>query len=229
MARGSTQVRVLLESGAQRVFATALDWPGWSRSGRSETAALESLTAYAKRYRRVAAAAKLEFPAAIESGRVHILARVKGTTTTDFGTPDAAAPGDDQPLSLEDLRRSIALLEASWRIFERSLARATGRPLATGRRGGGRTLDKIAHHVLEAQAAYLGRLGWAFKLDATTPPAAEMRRAREQTRAGLEAAARGEIPPRGPRGGRRWTARFFLRRAAWHLLDHAWEIEDRSA
>jgi hypothetical protein len=26
-----------------------------------------------------------------------------------------------------------------------------------------------------------------------------------------------------------WTPRYFVRRAAWHALDHAWEIEDRSS
>jgi hypothetical protein len=31
----------------------------------------------------------------------------------------------------------------------------------------------------------------------------------------------------GPRGGVHWTPRYFVRRAAWHMLDHAWEIEDR--
>ncbi len=24
-----------------------------------------------------------------------------------------------------------------------------------------------------------------------------------------------------------WTARSFVRRVAWHTLDHTWEIEDR--
>ena len=28
--------------------------------------------------------------------------------------------------------------------------------------------------------------------------------------------------------GRRWTPRYAARRIAWHALDHAWEIEDRS-
>ena len=32
---------------------------------------------------------------------------------------------------------------------------------------------------------------------------------------------------KGPRGGVRWPARYFVRRVAWHILDHAWEIEDR--
>jgi hypothetical protein len=45
---------------------------------------------------------------------------------------------------------------------------------------------------------------------------------------GIAASARGEIPAKGPRGGTRWTPRTFIRRSAWHWLDHAWEIEDRS-
>ena len=45
---------------------------------------------------------------------------------------------------------------------------------------------------------------------------------------GLEQALAEGIPEKGPRGGARWSARYFVRRAAWHVLDHAWEIEDRS-
>jgi hypothetical protein len=50
-------------------------------------------------------------------------------------------------------------------------------------------------------------------------------------RAFLDAAAsraRGEVLDQGPRGGLRWSARYAIRRSAWHSLDHAWEIEDRS-
>ena len=38
----------------------------------------------------------------------------------------------------------------------------------------------------------------------------------------------GELPSRGPRGGVIWPPRYFVRRVAWHLLDHLWEIEDRA-
>ena len=31
-----------------------------------------------------------------------------------------------------------------------------------------------------------------------------------------------------PLGGRRWTTRYAAGRIAWHVLDHAWEMEDRS-
>jgi hypothetical protein len=44
----------------------------------------------------------------------------------------------------------------------------------------------------------------------------------------LAVAARGEEPQPGPRGGRVWPAHYFVRRVAWHVLDHVWEIEDRA-
>jgi hypothetical protein len=47
--------------------------------------------------------------------------------------------------------------------------------------------------------------------------------------AALTERARGVPPPENPR--RRagyWSVRYFVRRSAWHALDHAWEIEDRA-
>jgi hypothetical protein len=35
------------------------------------------------------------------------------------------------------------------------------------------------------------------------------------------------LPPEA-RGGSRWSPRYAIRRSAWHSLDHAWEILDRS-
>lgn len=31
-----------------------------------------------------------------------------------------------------------------------------------------------------------------------------------------------------PIGGRKWPPRYAARRIAWHVLDHAWEIEGRA-
>jgi hypothetical protein len=44
----------------------------------------------------------------------------------------------------------------------------------------------------------------------------------------LKARAAGELPDTGPRGGKRWPVVTAVHRSAWHALDHAWEIEDRS-
>jgi hypothetical protein len=43
-------VPVYLEIGGKRAFAGAVDWPGWSRSGRGEQEALEALIANGPRY-----------------------------------------------------------------------------------------------------------------------------------------------------------------------------------
>jgi hypothetical protein len=43
----------------------------------------------------------------------------------------------------------------------------------------------------------------------------------------MQAGRNGELPKEGPRGGKIWPVRFYVRRAVWHTLDHAWEIEDR--
>jgi hypothetical protein len=32
---------------------------------------------------------------------------------------------------------------------------------------------------------------------------------------------------RGAAAGSWWTVQFLIRRCAWHMLDHAWEMEDR--
>ncbi len=49
-------VPVYLELGSKRVFAAAVDWPGWCRSGKDERQALDALLAAAPRYaaRRIA-------------------------------------------------------------------------------------------------------------------------------------------------------------------------------
>lgn len=62
MSRGAGTVRVSLEAGFRLTFASALDWPGWSRSGRGEEAAVEALRGYAPRYAPVAVEAGLEAP-----------------------------------------------------------------------------------------------------------------------------------------------------------------------
>lgn len=47
-------IAVALEVGMRRVLASALDWPGWCRSGRHEDLALDALAAASGRYAPVA-------------------------------------------------------------------------------------------------------------------------------------------------------------------------------
>jgi hypothetical protein len=94
--------------------------------------------------------------------------------------------------------------------------------LRRGPRGGGRDRDALVAHVRQAEAGYAGKLGLPGR-----------RGDDEGLRPALLAvlAAPGCYDPRarGPRGGRRWPLRYAARRVAWHALEHAWEIEDRSS
>jgi hypothetical protein len=207
---------VYLEVGAKRTFAGALLWPGWCRSGRDEASAIDVLLGYAPRYAAALRGSRLGFRA---SSDVCVVERLRGDATTDFGAPSAAPSADAEPMTDADLRRAQALLRACWRALDAAADAAAGKPLRTGPRGGGRDLDGIVEHVLGADGAYLSRVG--VKLGE-----GELDHARHTILDGLAAAVRDGVPP-APRGGARWSPRYFVRRVAWHVLDHAWEIEDR--
>jgi len=217
---------VYVERGTKRTFAGAIEWPGWCRGGKDEASALDALLAYAPRYARVVARNRLGFRAPKDAAGLDVVEHLKGNATTDFGVPGLPPTADSRPMSAADLRRHRAILEACWRALDGAAESARGRTLRKGPRGGGRSLAKIVHHVLEADAGYLGALGWKYRLDGSGPKAVELTRAALLD--GIAASARGEIPAVGPRGGVRWKPRFVVRRSAWHVLDHAWEIEDRT-
>jgi hypothetical protein len=219
---------VYLEEGRARVFAGALEWPGWCRSGKDEATALDALARYGRRYSKVLRGTRLGYAAPHGAGELRVIERLEGDATTDFGAPSIAPATDARPLDGADLERSVRILGACWRGFDRAVERAAGGTLAKGPRGGGRELDAIVGHVVGAEASYARALG-AKPPSTERDPAGVAHEVRGVIVGTLERAAAGEIPERGPRGGRRWPARYFVRRAAWHVLDHAWEIEDRSA
>jgi hypothetical protein len=222
-------IAVSLERGDKRTFATAVDWPGWARAGRDDASALQALLDSAPRYARVVAGTTLGFEAPTNVSAFTVVERHAGSATTDFGAPAAELDGDASAVTASELARMRALIEASWRAFDGAAKKASGKALAKGPRGGGRPLDDIARHVRDAEAGYLSALGSPFKADPRDNPASQLKRARAAVLEDIAASARGEFPAKGPRGGKRWTARFFARRLAWHALDHAWEIEDRTA
>ena len=220
-------VGVVLEVASKRSFASAIDWPGWSRGGRTEDEALEALLAYAPRYAAVARRAKVAFRPPATTRGLEVVQRVKGDGGTEFGVPGKPAEAEDAPISPAELKRLLKLLNASWSVFDAAAKRAVGVELTKGPRGGGRQLPNIIDHVREAEVAYLGQLG-------SRPPAAvgdasrSMARLRRTFADTLTAVATGK-PIKDPRNTKKpWTPRYAARRAAWHVLDHAWEIQDRS-
>ena len=133
----------------------------------------------------------------------------------------------DRSCDAADRARFEKILRAGWRAFDEAVKSARGKTLATGPRGGGRSLEAIVTHVIGADAGYLTAVGWKAPKPANVPE--QLTATREAILAALEASATGEVPSRGPRGGIRWSARYFVRRVAWHVMAHAWEIERRAA
>jgi hypothetical protein len=226
MARAKT-IDVYLEAGQKRTFAGALDWPGWCRSGKDKESALQALFEYGPRYARVVGQAKLGFQIPKDISALVVAERVKGNATTDFGAPGVAPGADSAPVDAGELHAFEKLLKACWRALDKAIVKAEGTSLRTGPRGGGRQVEKIIQHILESDGGYLNAVGWKLKIAAATDAEEQLEQTRQAIVEALRASARGEIPSRGPRGGSRWSARYFVRRVAWHTLDHAWEIEDR--
>lgn len=219
-------VDVLLEVAAKRSFASALDWPGWSRGGRSPDEALAALVAYGHRYAAVAARAGLDFeiPASVEV--ISIRERLRGGSGTQFGIPSTPARAEEEPIA-GDLDRLVALLEAAWDTFDEAMAVADGRRLATGPRGGGRDLARIVDHVRDAEVAYLSKLGSRAPAASDRPSAERLSSLRAAVVDALTALAHGQPVPAPSRTQKLWSPRYAVRRIAWHVLDHAWELQDR--
>lgn len=211
-------IRICLETGPRLTFASALDWPGWARSGRGEETALAALAAYRARYAPVVAAAGLAPPGA---GALEVLERCEGSASTDFGVPTAVADVERTAVASEDLARLLRLVEACWQSFD-AVVGAAPAILRKGPRGGGRDREAIWEHVLGAEAkAYAPKIG----LRLTVPRHGVIAALRDH-RAALLAALRDRASQAEVAKG--WPARYAMRRIAWHVLDHAWEIEDRS-
>ncbi len=219
-APSNDPTNIYLEVGTKRVFACALEWPGWLRSGKSEEHALDALAAYAERYAVVAREAGVGFPSTREA-TFHVVERLPGTTGyTDFGAPGGVATRDGDPLTTEEAVRLAKLVKATWVVFDQ-VAAAAPAELRKGPRGGGRDRDQMIDHVLGAEVSYAHKIGIKRRQPARddAPAIAALR---DDIVAALWAPSDGA--PLAPAG---WPPRYAARRIAWHVLDHAWEMEDR--
>jgi hypothetical protein len=216
---GPETIPVYLEVGKKRVFACALEWPGWCRSGKNEAQALEALAASAPRYAVVAAEAGVAFRFEVNAA-FDVVERLPGNGTTDFGAPGAIASRDAEPLTQDEADRLASLVAASWRVLERVVAGAPAE-LRKGPRGGGRDRDAIVEHVLGAEAAYARTIGVRL-----SQPKRDDTDAVSTFHAALLTALR--TPSEWKAGDKGWPKPYAARRIAWHVLDHIWEIEDRS-
>jgi hypothetical protein len=205
----ASSLDIAVETGARKVFASALDWPGWSRGARDEERAIQELLAYTDRFGVVAKRAALAFKPPFA---VNVAERLPGGSGTDFGMPAVAAAADHERVTPATAKRFAALLTASWGGFD-DVVRSAPASLRKGPRGGGRDRDAVAEHVRNAEVMYARKLG----IDRDAP---DLRKAL------LEML--GNPHPGGPVVENGWPLRYAARRITWHVLDHLWEIEDRS-
>ncbi|MEJ7901780.1 MAG: hypothetical protein WKF63_08015 [Thermomicrobiales bacterium] len=214
------ELRIVLETGNQKVFASAIDWPGWSQAGkRTSDAAIDELLAYRERYNEILRPAGI---AAIldPGGHVDVVDTLEGAGVTDFGVPDAIHVMDRKTMDDDECARQLAVLRAVWRYFD-NVAVEVSPELRKGPRGGGRDRDKIIDHVIQADRGYARQIG------VRTPPfdsfdTEAVRAHREAVYAAIPNLRDGE--PGRPNG---WPVRYAIRRMAWHILDHAWEMQDK--
>lgn len=193
-----------LEEGARSVFAVSLEWPGWCRRAKTADLAIAALEGYRDRYAKIVTAP-------FRPGSFEIVGTTKGNATTDFGAPDARGPWDESALAPEELTRQLAILQDCWNYFD-AVVESAPATLRRGPKGGGRDRDKIVNHVREAERAYCSRVG--FRVAPRTPWDEQRDVVLTTMRSGTSTA--------------RWPVAYAIRRCAWHIVDHAWEIEDKS-
>lgn len=209
--------RIVLEQGSKKVFATFIDWPGWSRSGRSDQDAIDVLVSYADRYQIIAGNAGVPGVKAAADDP-DVIETLKGSGATDFGVPDKVARADHEFMTDAECERQIKLLESCWAYFD-EVSQKVSPEMQKGPRGGGRDRDEIISHTLEADRGYARQIGVR-----TSPGHIEREGGiaahREDVVKAIRTQNREEVETK-------WPLRYFIRRAAWHMLDHAWEMEDK--
>lgn len=214
---------VYLQEGRARVFGCALDWPGWCRRAKTAEAALDALAEYAVRYDSVVQRVGYPLPAGA-TDRFEVVETIPAVPAPkfsgpDFGVIDIACGRDAEPLTAAAAKRLAAIVAAAWVYFDEVVA-AAPETLHKGPRGGGRDRDAIYQHVVGADTAYARKIGVRHPQPRDAEAVAELH---ADMVAALRDARDGE-----PMTAKGWLPRYAARRIAWHALDHAWEIEDRS-
>ena len=218
----SNQMRVILEIGRKRrVAAGAMDWPGLDRWGTSEDDALQKLATYLPRYADVAKRAGR----ADEFGRashLEVVERVPGSSSTDFwGVAHVPSDLEREVLSPADLEGRLRILGATWAYFDDALATVSEDLRPNPRGSGGRSRDQIRRHVYANEPEQFSR-----KVEVRTPVEEVF------TPDGLKAHRAAYLDGiraynAEGRPARTWPIQFLIRRTAQHVMDHAWELEDR--
>jgi hypothetical protein len=120
-----------------------------------------------------------------------------------------------------ELDRKLALLQACWAYFDGVAARVSAE-MRKGPRGGGRDREQIIRHTIRNESEeFAKKVGLRIPEGAALTPDG-LRTHRDAYVAAMRAYNGGE----GKRM-RSWTLPFLIRHSAYHVMDHAWEMEDK--
>jgi hypothetical protein len=207
---------ICVELGGKKAIAWSLEWPGWCRIRTSEQEAVQALIDTEARYRLIARRAGQDFA----PGDLVVIERLAGDANTAWGVPSVLASAETRPIDATTAQHNVALLRASWDMLEEVVA-ASPAELRKGPRGGGRDRDEIRRHVIEAERAYARKIGIRHTPFEMNDKSA-LKATREEIAAVLSKPSTGEPLVSGG-----WNASYAVRRMAWHVVDHIWEIDDR--
>jgi len=217
-------VRIVLERGpkGRKAVAFAVDWPGWSRGAKTPEVAVELLASYRERYRPVAVAAGMGNRFTREGARLEVIEDKPGTPSTDFwGISFSPSATETEPMTAKEMDRKIKLLQACWAYFDK-VAATVSAELQKGPRGGGRDRDRIIRHTVRNESeSFAKQVGLRIPEEAALAPAG-LRTHRSNYIRAMHAYNAGE-----GRRMRSWNLPFLIRHSAYHVLDHAWEMEDK--
>lgn len=216
-------LRIILETGpkGRKVVATAWDWPGLERGGKSEEEALATLETYLPWYESVADRAGLGDEFSLQRS-LDVVERYAGAGSTDFwGISFASCSLDHESIPTDKWERRLELLRACWAEFDAVAARVSP-GLRKGPRGGGRDRDDIINHVFGNERVQLGK-----KIGVRTPQGVMLTPEGLQQHRDDYIDALREYHAARKMAGRTWTLSFLLRHTAYHVMDHAWEMEDK--
>jgi hypothetical protein len=150
-----------------------------------------------------------------------VVERVPGSSSTDFwGIAHVPSEIEREVLSPADLEHRLDLLQAAWAYFDDVAARISSE-LRPGPRSAGRTHDQIVRHVYVNEPEQMSRkVEVRTSRDVVLTPEGLARHRRQYLAAIRAYNAEGKP-------ARTWPIQFLVRRTAHHLMDHAWEMEDR--
>lgn len=216
-------MRTVVQRGpkGKKSVAFAVDWPGWSRGAKTPELALETLESYRERYRPVAVAAGM-VEAFDAGGPLGVLSDEVGTPSVDFwGISFSSSSLEHDPMDDSELDRKIKLLRACWSFFDATAARVS-EEMQKGPRGGGRDRTRIVRHTIRTESEdFAKQVGLRIPEEGALSPDGLLE-FREAYVAAMHAYNAGE----GKRM-RSWNLPFLIRHSGYHMMDHAWEMEDK--